>query len=73
MAQRKQYNLHTKYGRRKAREQARYNYDNGTPEYRADIDHMKTIAWLVIIVIAVIVGAIIYSVSGTAGLMKWLK
>ncbi|MGE9311084.1 hypothetical protein ACLOAU_05540 [Niabella sp. CJ426] len=73
MAQRKQYNLNTKYGRRKAREQAQYNYDNGTPEYRDDIDSMKTIAWLVIIVIAIIVGAIIYSVSGTAGLMKWLK
>ena len=67
MPQRKQYNVHTKYGRGKAREQAQYNYDNGTPEYRSDIDNMKTIAWLVIIVIAVIVGAIIYSVSAPQG------
>jgi hypothetical protein len=54
----KAYNLNTKYGRRKAREQALRNYENGTPEYRQEIDNIKTVVWLIIIVI-VIIGFII--------------
>lgn len=49
------YNLNTKYGRKKAREQAQRNYINGTPEYRQEIDNMKAIAWTIIIIIAVII------------------
>ena len=48
------YNLNTKYGRRKAREQAMRNYENGTPEYRREIDNIKAIVWFIIIVIVVI-------------------
>ena len=35
------YNLNTKYGRRKAREQAHQNYQNGTAEYRKEIDNIR--------------------------------
>lgn len=42
------YNLNSKYGRRKAREQAHRNYENGTPEYRREIDNIRWIIWLVI-------------------------
>jgi len=54
----KAYNLNTKYGRRKAREQALRIYENGTPEYRREIDNIKSVVWLIIIVI-VIIGFII--------------
>ena len=48
------YNPNTKYGRRKAREQAQWNYENGTPEYRREIDNIKVIVWTVIIVLVVV-------------------
>lgn len=73
MAQRKPYNPNTKYGRRKLRNQAHYNYVNGTPEYRKDVDNMTAVFWIVVIIIAIIIGIIIYSVSGVEGLLKWLK
>ncbi|CAD0000461.1 hypothetical protein [Flavobacterium chungangense] len=50
----KQYNPNTKYGRRKAREQAQRNYENGTEEYRNDIDNIKIILWLIVIVVGII-------------------
>jgi hypothetical protein len=50
----KAYNLNTKYGRRKAREQAMRNYENGTPEYQREIDNIGTVVWIIIIVIAAI-------------------
>jgi hypothetical protein len=51
----KSYNLNTKYGRRKAREQAIRNYNNGTPEYRNEIDKIRSVFWIVIILIVVVV------------------
>ena len=50
----KQYNLNTKYGRRKAREQAARNYQNGTPEYKRQIDNMRIVAYIIIAIILVI-------------------
>jgi hypothetical protein len=50
----KQYNPNTKYGRKKAREQAQRNYDNGTDQYRNDCDNIKLVLWLIVIVIAII-------------------
>lgn len=50
----KTYNLNTKYGRRKAREQAMRNCENGTPEYRNEIDNIKTVVWVIIILIAIV-------------------
>jgi hypothetical protein len=47
------YNLNTKYGRRKAREQAVRNYENGTPEYKREINNIKVVVWLVVIAIIV--------------------
>jgi hypothetical protein len=49
----KPYNANTKYGRRKGREQAQSNYENGNEEYRNDIDNIKIVVWLIIIVIAI--------------------
>jgi hypothetical protein len=54
----KNYNLNTKYGRRKARDQALRNYENGSQEYRDEIDKIKIAFWIVVIVIAIIVFAI---------------
>lgn len=50
----KAYNPNTKHGRRKAREQAQRNYENGNEEYRNDIDNIKMVIWLIIIVIAIL-------------------
>lgn len=51
----KQYNLNTKYGRRKARDHALYTYENGSPEYRKEIDRIGVVVWLIIIAIALII------------------
>lgn len=51
----KNYNPNTKYGRRKAREQAALNYQNGTPEYRKEIDNIGVIVFVILFIIAVIV------------------
>ena len=50
----KAYNPNTKYGRKKAIEQAQRNYANGTDEYRNDSDNIKLVLWLIVIVIAII-------------------
>jgi hypothetical protein len=73
MPQRRPYNPNSKYGRQKLREQAHYNYVNGTSEYRKDIDNIGAAVWAVIIIILIIVGVIIYSISGVEGLRKWAK
>ena len=73
MAQRKPYNPNTKYGRRKLRDQAQYNYDNGTPEYRSDIDNIKTVVWAVILVICAIIFIIIWNLDSPEAAIKWLK
>lgn len=69
----KHYNPHTKYGRRKAREQAKYNYDHGTPEYRKDIDKMTNIFWTFAIVIIVTIFLLISFIAGPEAAVKWLK
>jgi hypothetical protein len=51
----KNYNPNTKYGRRKAREQASSNYQNGTPEYRKEIDNIGLVVWIIIFIIAIII------------------
>jgi hypothetical protein len=51
----KQYNLNSKYGRRKAREQAQRNYDNGTTEYKREIDSIRFVVWLIIGGIALLI------------------
>ncbi|POY40526.1 hypothetical protein C3L50_03220 [Flavobacterium alvei] len=48
------YNPNTKYGRKKAREQALRNYENGTPEYRKEQDNIKVWA-MVILIIGVVI------------------
>ncbi len=67
------YNPNTKYGRKKARDQTYYNYTNGTPEYRSEIDGIKGCVWMVIIVGMIILGILIYLTQGEAGLKSWLK
>jgi uncharacterized membrane protein YvbJ len=73
MAQRKPYNNNTAYGRKKLREQAANSYQNGTPEYRKEIDNMAAVVWIIIIVIGIIIGVIIFNTSGIEGVNKWLK
>lgn len=50
----KTYNPNTKYGRRKANEQARKNYAEGTSDYRNEMDNFKVVIWIIIIVIVII-------------------
>lgn len=70
---RRQYNPRTKYGRRKGRQQAQYEYDTGTPEYRNEIDNIKNWFWFFVIIFGIIVGFLIYQIGGEKALLKWLK
>lgn len=65
----KQYNLNTKYGRKKAREQAAQNYANMTPEEKANHDSVGCVFALVVIAIMTII--IFASGGGFADLLKW--
>lgn len=73
MNQRKPYNYNTQYGRRKLREQARLNYENGDQEYRDDIDQYKGCIWAVVIVIALLFFILIVTTQGVDEALKWLK
>lgn len=73
MAQRKPYNPYTKYGRTKLREQARYNYENGSQEYKNDIDKTGRIVWGIAIFIAIIFFLIIAATKGGDAALKWLS
>ena len=65
----KQYNLNTKYGRKKAREQAAQNYDNMTPEEKAEHNSIGCVFALVIIGIMFMI--ILASGGGCKDLLKW--
>lgn len=68
MAQRKPYNPNTKYGRKKAREQAERNYQNAPPEERAKRDQLGCIVLFVILAIVFL----IFALSGNiGGFFKW--
>jgi uncharacterized membrane protein YvbJ len=73
MQQNKPYNPNTKYGRRKLREQAKYNYDNGSQEYRDEIDKIGCVTWTIIFVIVGIIFLIIAATSGIEDAIKWLR
>lgn len=66
-------NLNTRHGRQQARRQAQWNYDHGTPEYRAGIDSFRVWAGLISFVIITIVAALIYFTGGPDALKSWLK
>jgi hypothetical protein len=65
----KQYNLNTKYGRKKASEQAAKNYANTTPEQKAEHDSVGCVFALVVIAIMTII--IFASGGGLSDLLKW--
>jgi hypothetical protein len=67
------YNSNSKYGRRKLRDQAQYNYNNGSHEYRDEIDEIGCWVWGVIIVIAAIIFILIAVNSGPDAALRWLK
>jgi hypothetical protein len=69
----RQYNLNSKYGRKMARRQAAYNYENGSDEYRQEIDNMGCFAWAVLLIICALVFLVIWAVSGPEAAVKWLK
>jgi hypothetical protein len=70
MPQRKPYNINTKYGRKKLREQSAQNYANMTPEERSSHDQMGCV--LVLIIFAIVCG-IVLLFSGPEGLLKYLS
>lgn len=65
----KQYNLNTKYGRKKAREQAAQNYANMTPEQKAEHDSIGCVFALVVIGIVTII--IFATGGGCNDVLKW--
>lgn len=71
MTKKKEYNLNTKYGRRKAREQAYENYQNLTPEEKQEHDSYGCMLFAVIIGIVVII--ILASGGGTSDILKWFS
>lgn len=73
MMQNRPYNLNTKYGQRKAREQARYNYENGSQEYRDENDKIGCFVWAIVFVIAGIIFVIIAITSSVEDAIKWLN
>jgi hypothetical protein len=73
MEQRKPYNPNSKYGRKKLRDQAAYNYQHGTPEYRKDIDNIKAVVVVMLLVIIVIVFVVTFLTSGEKAAIKMLK
>lgn len=68
--QRKPYNPNTKYGRRKRREQALQTYNSLSPEKKAEWDLMGCIIMLIILVV---IGGLIFFISGPEALAKWLS
>ena len=64
----KQYNLNTKYGRKKEREQAAQNYANMTPKEQAEHDSNGCL--LISIIIGIM--AIVFFATGN-DLLKWLS
>lgn len=69
MSSKKPYNPNTAYGRRKLREQSALNYANMTEVEKNNHDTSK---FLVGLVILIVVGGLIFILSGTDGLIKWL-
>ncbi|WPU91805.1 hypothetical protein SNE25_21030 [Mucilaginibacter sabulilitoris] len=68
MAPRKPYNPNTQYGRKKIRDENQAWLNSLPPEEIAKINVNNTL-WYVILLI--IVGIIIYAVSGPSGLLHW--
>lgn len=73
MPEYRNYNPNTKYGRRKMREQAQRNYQNGTPEYRQEIDEIGCVVWAVIIGVCVIIFFLIAYFKGADAAIDWVK
>ncbi len=69
----RQFNPNSKYGRKKMREQAEYNYRTGTPEYRKDIDEIGCVVWGVIIGVCALIFILIALTKGTDSAINWLK
>jgi len=73
MPSRKPYNPYTKYGRKKLRAQAAFNYQNATPEGKKELDNIGCIVKLVITVIIILFGVLIFLTKGEDAFFKWLK
>ncbi|NDV46261.1 hypothetical protein D0T49_04300 [Paludibacter sp. 221] len=69
----KQYNPYTKYGRRKAREQAERNISNYTPEEKRKHDNTMLGCNALLVIIFIAIALIILVVSGPEAMIKWLK
>ena len=69
----KQYNPYTKYGRRKAREQAQRNIENYSPEERKEYNKIKFGCEFTLLLIFIIVCLLILFIAGPETLISWLK
>lgn len=55
------------------RQEAQWKYDNGTQEYRDEIDKIGCGVWAVVIAFAAVIGLLIYAIGGQDALIKWLR
>lgn len=69
----RRYNPNTKYGRKKAREQAYNNIANYTQEEKDEFDKIKFGCNFVIVVVFFVVCILILAISGPEALINWLK
>lgn len=67
------YNPYTKYGRRKAREEAQRRIANYTPEEKAEYDKYHAGCSALIFVAFIIVCVLIVVIAGPEALIEWLK
>jgi hypothetical protein len=69
----KQYNPNTKYGRRKAREQAEYNIQHYTPEEKKEYNKINCGCQVALLLIFLLICSLILIISGPDALKHWLK
>jgi hypothetical protein len=69
----RRYNPNTKYGRKKAREQAYNNIENYTSEEKKEYNKKKFGCQLTLFIVFLIICFLILIISGPDALRNWLK
>jgi hypothetical protein len=73
MSEHRQYNPYTKYGRRKAREQAYRNIQNYTPEEKTEYNKISCGCQVAILIAFIVVCILIGVIAGPEALLNWLR
>lgn len=73
MPEYRNYNPNSKYGRRKMREQAARNYQNGSPEYRNSRDEAMAVFWVIAFIITLVVFVVVAYFKGADAAIKVIQ